>query len=614
MPQLQSALAQMLARVGKQPADFKKNTRMGKVFKRRGVASSSELTRILRLPRRKWSEDESIDALASDLTSWLKIPEGTMTLRPVQAKALEELHDFGGLLAPIRVGGGKTLISMLAPIVLGAERPCLLVSAKLREKTKVEFAELRKHWLFHPRLEILSYEILSRDGGYELLERINPDLIVADEAHRLKNTNSGCTRKARRWSTEHPETRWALMSGTITTRSLRDYGHLAKWSLHDLCPLPDHANELADWADALDTKVEPNRMLLPGALLGLCNDDELAEVAADGECQNLVARKAFRRRLVETPGVIATEERALGASLCISHKMIDISKECAVDFKRLREDWETPDGHPFTEAVDLWRHARSLSCGLFMIWDPPPPKEWMDARREWARMVRKVLASRRKGIDTEFQVAKACVVMLDAGEKRSGVIDAEVYETWAGIRDTFKPNSVPVWRHQIMLNAAAKWLAEAPGIVWAEHVAFGKELSKLTGLPYFGEGGVDKNGTAIEITPWDRVIASIASNSEGRNLQRWNRCLVVSPPPNGGIWEQMLGRCHREGQEADEVEYQVMLACREQWAGMNQAIEDAKYVDQTTGQPQKLLYADKSLPSGDQVAALIGSRNPMWEE
>lgn len=602
MQEMQGALQKMLAKKGKTVLDFKKGSHMGKVFRQRGVMATPELGRVLNIPRRIWKEDQDLDKLAADLTDWLKTPSGTMTLRPVQAKAIEELHDHGGLLAPVRVGGGKTLVSMLAPVVLGAERPLLLVPAKLREKTRHEFVQLRRHWLFHPKLQLMSYEILSRDGGYELLEKINPDLIVADECHRLAHTTAGCTRKARRWQNEHPETKWALMSGTITTRSLRDYAHLAKWSLKDWAPVPIHGNEVADWADAIDTKVEPNRRLQPGALLGLCNDAELDAVAKDPGIATDTIRKAYRRRLIETPGVVATDEKALGASLEISHIRLDLETECQKDFQKLRDDWQTPDGQDFSEAVDLWRHARSLSVGLFMRWDPPPPEEWMLARREWNRFVRQILASRRKGIDTMLQVAKAC----EAGE-----IDRDAHEKWKAIRNTFEPHSVAVWRHQKTLELAAKWLDEAAGIVWTEHVQYAKELSRRTGFPYFGEGGIDATGTAIEATPYDRVIASIPSNAEGRNLQKWSRCLMVSPPANGKVFEQCLGRCHREGQEADEVEYALVLACAEQWAGVNQAIQDAEYVQATTGAPQKLLYADKDLPTPDQVFGW-GQSSYLW--
>jgi hypothetical protein len=76
----------------------------------------------------------------------------------------------------------------------------------------------------------------------------------------------------------------------------------------------------------------------------------------------------------------------------------------------------------------------------------------------------------------------------------------------------------------------------------------------------------------------------------------------------------MVSRTHREGQEADEVTYEVVLACREQWEGLQQALADALYVEQSTGQPQKLLYADKDLPTEADVASLAQSGNPLWRE
>ena len=93
---------------------------------------SRELDRILALPRRQWADE----GFAAELTKCLKRPGGTMTLLPIQAQALCELIASDGLVAPIRVGGGKTLITLLAPFVVRAKRPLLVTRASLLEKTK----------------------------------------------------------------------------------------------------------------------------------------------------------------------------------------------------------------------------------------------------------------------------------------------------------------------------------------------------------------------------------------------------------------------------------------------------------------------------------------------
>jgi len=1084
--QLQDALTSMLARVGKSKDDFRPQSNIGRLFRRHGVEKTPELDRIRRLPMRTWEDDPGLEQLCLDMTDWLRRPGGSMVLWPVQAKALEELHDWGGMLGPIPVGKGKTIVSYLGGIVAGAVRPLLLVPAKLRKKTKREFLELKRHW-HAVKPAILSYEEIGRDAGWDKLEVINPDLVVMDECfpggttikcpegarridtiktgdlvvaagskglepayavnawssktatlfdivldtvpqytitttarhpfltekgwrraeelqngdeivrvvqegqserraqdillnqlrskvedgstidqrknihqsnsekgvknappeiqerriqtstrsvtqayageksyaqpgvtsksikysqayractknerwqretitrttegasrsfrlgdgvysedrqetrkrvpdllqdryskpllngssrsgwgfaqqpetqstrqkeesvfgitrmariasikqrsvdpdstdgkvynleigclgtyilaesgavvhncHKIKNRQAGVTRKLLRWHREHPETKLCAMSGNITTRSLRDYGHLAEWACGKLCPMPTRVNWLADWADALDEKVSPDKRMAPGALLALCNDAELEEISKDQSKGTEVARRAYRRRLVSTPTVVAMHEDELGTSLQITVQQPIPGPKTWPAFKKLRQDWETPNGVPLTEASEVWRHARTLACGFYYKWwnqegfmkclakilkpttlaeglkeqqiqkqhapeivsiikrilnesgrktendtglaevlethlfandtllqstsktdtasqlmstrnfttnlragvtsvarnedlgknvevlggkgspealqlitiikqarsedcsvwsvtdrlavleillkhypallpmlkesceAAKAPKEWMDARREWARFVREALGRRMKNVDTELQVAKAC----DAGRLPSKELDV-----WRSVRDTFKPNSVPVWIDGAMLAWCAKWLdaQDGPAIIWCEHVAFCERLANDARLPYFGRGGVDKVGREIEeIDGAQHVIASVASNHEGRNLQGWSRNLVVSAQPNGRIKEQLIGRTHRSGQQADEVAVDLVVACIEQWEGINQSVADARYIEQTTGQPQKLLYADwDGMPTAQDVAALQRSGDPMWSK
>jgi hypothetical protein len=608
-------LDRMLAQMGQTRQDFARNSKLGRVFRRRGVSHSSEVDRVVNIVRRRWQDAEDLERFTADTTEFLSHNGGTMQLRPVQAVALGELHDFGGLFAPIRVGGGKTLISFLAGTVTGARRPLLLIPAKLAKKTHTTFAELRHHWLGHPRLEIMSYELLSRDRGGRVFEQFEPDLIIADEAHKLKNPRAGCTRKVRRYMREHPDTKMVAMSGTITTRSLREYAHILAWCTRDHTPLPRSWGELSDWADCLDERVDELRRLAPGALLLFCSDAELATGQRGGMSTITLARRGYRRRLVETPGVVATEEAALGTSIQITEQRIENSEAVQTAFEHLRTQWETPDGHPCMEAVDIWRHARELACGFYYRWDPPAPPDWLEARKAWARFVRETLAGHRRGIDTEFQVASAC---------KRGQLDDRAYLDWTAVRDDFKPNNVPVWIDDGMLRAAAAWLQQRdpPGLCWVEHRAFGQRLAEHTGFPYFTSGRGSECG--LTLCEEDReprageyagpAIVSIASNSEGRNLQwHWSRNFVSSAPPNGMVWEQLLGRTHRDGQRADEVECVMAMACREQWAGFEQSRADARYIQDTTGQPQKLCYADMTMPREHEILAR-GHTDPAWGE
>ena len=518
-----------------------------------------------------------------------------MSLRPVQAAALCEAHDCQGLVMPAGVGSGKTLTSFLVPRAVGSQRPLLMVPAKLKHKTEREYEHLQREWVL-PQTRVISYEFLSREQNAAWLDTYQPDLIVCDEGHKLKNPKAAVTRRVQRYIRAR-RPRVVVMSGTFTRRSLMDYWHILRWCLGDEhMPLPADWQEVMSWADALDVKGDGFRTQ-PGALSKLCNINPLfhAEVTVEE------ARAAYRRRLTETPGVVATAiSEAADCSIYINHVNISLGP-VAPHFETLRTKWETPDGHPFSEAVDLWRHARELVCGFYYVWDPRPPMPWLAARRAWCKYVRETLKHSRK-LDSELQVVKA----VDRGELKSGV---EVLAEWRAIRDTFVPNLVPRWVDDTTLRMAAKWLHDHVGIVWVEHRAFGEKLASMSGAKYYGQGGKAADGSNIEDEKGP-CIASIAANAEGRNLQRFHQNLVVSCPPNGATWEQLIGRTHRPGQQSDEVVFETLLACTEQWAGMQRAIKDAQYIQSTTGSPQKLLFADIDIPNADEVALMSG--DPLW--
>lgn len=608
-------LDRMLARVGKERSDVKGSTALGKLLRQQGVPDSPEVRRVLDLPRRRW-EEYDLEELGAMLEEVYRLPGSTMRLRPVQVASLADLHDFGGLVGPVRVGAGKTLISFLAPTILGAKRPLLVIPGGLRQKTLRDFAKLEKEWVAHPNLRIESYERLGQERGNEILQEIQPDLLILDEAHRVKNPRAAVTRRVKRWMDEHPETTVAALSGTLISRSINDYGHTLWWCLDEKTPLPRRHVERQKWAQAIDEKLPPTAVrLAPGALSALLNTEEKALVN-----KTVAVRRAFRRRLVETPGVVATEEGFTGASLRLQALEFEPSKDVADALVRLRNYWERPDGVAFTEPMEVWRTARTLALGFYYKWDPEAPLEWLLARKAWSAAVRHVISNNAKQLDSELPVKRACERgEYDRSYVRTGgilVYDepiGELYRRWKEIEPTFEPNPVPVWIDDAALQAAAKWMIKNKGIVWTEHRAFGERLAEITGRPYFAQKGLDSAGNFIDDSrPEDgSIIASIAANLAGRNLQHWSQALVVSCAPSGLQWEQLLGRLHRDGQEADEVVFDVMIGTIEQYESFERAVENGHFQQDMTGQAQKLVYADKVMPDAEEIASRAGA---LWNK
>lgn len=581
----------------------------------RVVRRTDDFRRIEDLPRR-----DSYPDYSDLLTEWLKMPNGKMRLRKEQAWALMEMVECGGLLGSLGVGSGKTLISMLAPVVLEAERPVLIVPASTRdEKTmRVDIPNLSEHWQLHERFLraytspkdfrktcILSYEELSREGQADIFKKIVPDLIILDECHRVKNKKSAVWKRLERWFNEYPQTKLVALSGTITARSLRDYAHIAALALKDGSPLPHRWMDLEDWADCLDEGVDDDSRPGPGALEVFCEKGENH-------------REGFRRRLVETPGYVSTAAPDVSASLIIQEKPVTVPPSIMKAFEDMRSTWETPGGDLIMTGIEFAAHIAELINGFYYRWKWPNDEvdyEWLAARKAWRKFVRDTIKASGTGrvggahYDTEQQVASA--VLLG----KLSCFDNE-YQNWRSIRKRVSPETEAVWISEYMVDVAEHWLKQPhkpheAGIVWTAHRALLEKLRERIaplGLRAYGAGEQDI------IFETKNCVASIDAHGEGKNLQQHHaRMLYLTVPASPKAWEQSLGRCHRQGVVADEVNVEVILACAETWMAFERARRGANYIEQTTGQKQRLNYVPIFVSDEQKIIRRANSGDPLFD-
>lgn len=442
--------------------------------------------------------------------------------------------------------------------------------------------------------------------------------IVVHNCHEYKNKKAGRTRRMSRYMAEHPETIMVATSGTVSSRSLKDYQHIIRWCLGDAAtPMPIKWVELCDWADALDEGVPDQSRMAPGALDRFCSTGENA-------------RQGYRRRLTETPGVVASGAEELGVSLRIRKLQPNLPADVSRMIGDLRASWEDPNGDSIAEAVHIWRLARQLALGFWYEWIPPAPRAWLDARKAWKGHVRHTLNHNKRNLDTELQVWNEQA--REHGEPRTPLAPTEpdegalpeawsaykkadeqysarlaeyeqqhaawvsainpIHCEWCGwyeIKDTFKPNPVAQWIDFFMVDEVARWLKGGDGIVWVEHPAFGERLAQDLKIPYFGAG---KKASREILDASGPIIASVRAHGQGKNLQQWHRNLVTSPSSSGKTWEQKTGRTHRQGQKADEVIFDVFMSIEEQINSFTQACADAVYLEDSLGGRQRLNYAD----------------------
>jgi SNF2 family DNA or RNA helicase len=112
-------------------------------------------------------------------------------------------------------------------------------------------------------------------------------------------------------------------------------------------------------------------------------------------------------------------------------------------------------------------------------------------------------------------------------------------------------------------------------------------LEKLRdkGLVVYGAGEDIPDG------PAHHCAMSVKAHGTGKNLQQWSNNLLTSFLPNGSTLEQLIGRTHRLGQQADEVFVYYFEQHSTVHNDIEKAREIASYIQETQGNRMKILAA-----------------------
>lgn len=614
-------------------------------------------------------------------------------LKPIQGWALEEAYDVKGLLGILGVGHGKTGLDILLPWALFPRKAAkqseakvvlLLIPPKLKRRfyTK-DYPQWSAHfevpnlagftgdsWVpdGRPVLEVLSYSELSSKRNSDVMARIKPDGIVADEAQNLKDRGATRTKRFLRVFTADaiaksgkPKPHYCPMSGTMTDKSIKEYAHHAEHALGDGSPLPLANPTLDEWAAALDVSDRASPM---GRLRVLCEDGE-------------TVHQGFARRLFDTKGVITTSTASVKCGLDIEAiEPPPLPAKVVEHLETIRNDEVKPDGEESDGALTTANWAREMASGFYSYWafpkeykrlckcDRSKPCEpdceavklidrWFLARKRYNKAVRCKLRGAKEFVDSPDLLKEAAVRWFEGYEHKNvkyppktkqwvlpercpkcsrnheydvpmcpcgwdgrgklgplpvwdsvltevtdgdltGVVTRLTLETWPEWRDVAKlvePEPRTKWVDEFLVTATIAWGKANKGIIWTEHKEFGRKVAQgLGGLHLFYDGGgkdpeLDEKGDRT-------IVCSIRANNAGSNLQGlFHRNLVVHAPTSGAIWEQLLGRTHRQGQPKDTVECDVFLHTPEYRKAFDMACRRAFYIQTTHRTPQKLCLA-----------------------
>lgn len=579
----------------------------------RAVSASEDFHRIRGLPVRQVTDARAARDNAA-LTPLLTTPAGRKAgvhLVGLQGFVLRELAELGGSYSGLPVGGGKTLVSFLAPYVVEAQRPMLVIPSSLREKTWNEFSALAKHWVSpSPPARVLGYNEFTQEENVDLFEQLRPDFVMLDEADRASNQDGSFTKRLARWKVKSGCKVWSA-TGTGTRWSTEHMSHLLVWSLEEGAPWPLDPYESELWSAALDEK--PARFAYggrPRTRVGVLVDLVAAQREPEMTDQGL-GRLAFRTRMLQTPGVVISDEDSCKMPLTIELKCAPEDETINDDFEHFRLTQDAPDGWKFVESLELYSHELQLGKGMYLEIFPRPPDDYIEARRACGKFIRHWIERTAHHNIPECDKCGTAVRVktgrcAKCGGKVSKAIPLDTPEAvikqfrdepaiveWLDVyKPSFKGTSRPVWRSASVVKAACAWARAHVGIIWTSFEAVGAAIAKASGLKYYGPGGLSIEGQSIENAKADQpIVASIAANYRGRNLQRFCKSYIVGLPPSARDIEQLLGREHRRGQ-TKSVHATVLITSGLERYSWSQALGEAAFVKATQGQTQKILRAE----------------------
>lgn len=509
--------------------------------------------------------EEVMAELARGWTDKTKTTLGEWSLHSHQAFALETIATVGGGILPMTVGAGKTLTALLAPLAAGVpyDKTVVLVPPELKAESLRELETYRQHFNIPEAPHYVSYSILSTAKGVGLLETLAPSLIVADEAQCLKDSKSNRTSRFMRYMKKHPETKFVAMSATFSAKTVDDFAHLSQMALKGQSPLPLSYPLLQTFSRILD----PKPLEYPTA------DDwyyfwkvfEQPPIAAQVSPTQIFG-DMFKRAL----GVVVTEADSCDMSMTIKSAGRQ-RPELDAHIRTLQTSLVLPCGQEVDTPVLAADKMAQLSQGFYLreVDDGRPP-----AYKSVRKKVRQAIAYHvREGV-TETMVEEAF---------RAGTLPCAEPEAWDAWERKWRlmpePETEAVWLTDAVLLEA---LEDYGGLVWYRHRAV-RERIRLLGYEAPDPGERPTAQTAG---------LSIQSHGKGFNLQAWNRNTVLYVPAGGGVWQQMLGRTHRQGQKQDVAVY-VFQHTKRLRDLFSAAMDSARFLEETQGLEQKLIKYGK---------------------
>ncbi len=617
-------------------------------FKAQGDRRGEEMNRIINLPRVPEVPDD-VQQQMSDLL--LLSSSNWKLLNKTQVAAMLAYLMYDGLLGAVGVGWGKTFISFkIADLAYekGKRKILLLVPANCVVKTVHEIPELMEETSLNlpihivggatkakrakiikedKGLFIMSYAQLSLKDTSEMIKAISPEIIIADECHKLAKVDSSCTMRVDRYMSEFPDTEFCGMSGTLTNKTLYDYAHMSRWANGKNSPLPDSGHELDQWCDMLASTFSEHVM---GATFSPLINWAKANYPKEKFLSNEVAslRRAYKYRFNTAPGNVSSGDAKVNVSLMIQNNEISNPNqytgygELLQHMQNIEDYMMNPAGEEIEYALHKFKYMYELTSGFFLelYWQnedvvakqlkisESEAYHRLERSKEHLEACQLYWAQQRKWLEEHAQEGLDMPSLLEDAmlEHKARYVGNELYTKFAYMKSKeFEERIDRAERsHRVCdykIQEAVKFYKPLNKLnkgclFWVHHHEMGRWLCdafREADIPYIYADATKKGELQI-LNKNNRhlpVIASTASHGTGKNLQHFSENYFMQFSRSATTMEQAIGRTHRQGQKADQLIMNTNFTTEFDHEMFAATIADSLYIAQTQNR-QKLIYAD----------------------
>lgn len=469
-----------------------------------------------------------------------------------QLDAIAAYETLGGVFVAADPGTGKTYVA--ARIAAARPRPLLLTPAPRQALAQLRSYGVTAYLAADRRtaaradrghVAIATYAWLTRKEQAEYLTNGRFSDVLLDEYHMVRGFEHSARRRIERELVARPEVRVAVFTASPMSGRIHDFAFGLRW--------------------ALRSRV---RHLIPPLVSGL-------DALEDHLSRSPSAREDFRRRLEATPGVWL----AVDAGHYPGTVRFEILRPPGGPAARLPATWVTPGGLAVKSAAHAAEVDRQLAWGFYLDADPRPSERYLEARRRWGAIVRRVAAT---GLaDTEEQVRD---------------VEPAAYAWW--VREAAHEGDVaetsPRWlpgSHRLIWWVGDLVREAPPTLVWADHRALQDTIANALGVPRHREGC-----RADGRLPTDHgrtAVLSIDSCYQSYNLQATHaHNLILEPQADPERMKQLIARTARQGQPADVVHVGIVLNGPRAENALRTAHARAILVRELTGKSNPLLTLD----------------------